>query len=222
MRENGFVIKSKTTIEWNHVLSDHPRRGWSSQDGRLYYHMIPKNASSFIGGIFDGWGWKLETSAIDMSSKQGICVIREPTQRWISGITEFFHVIGLSSDDVTREWRSFAKILKYQPAQDGHTAPQVEFLHGFDLMAFDYWLMSEVISIGKSLHAYMNTKGYDNWITNYERQNTVDQDHNKRAIRDFVREQVKQDVDLSKKLKHYYRADYELIDWIGKTKGWKQ
>ena len=221
MQQNGFAITTRTTVEWNHIMGDHPRKGWSSPDGKLYYHMIPKNASSYIGGILDGWGWKLETDHVDLRGKQGMCVIREPIARWISGITEFFHVIGITPDDVIANWQSYSKIFRYQPTQDGHTAPQVEFLHGYDLDDFDYWMMSEVVTIGNPLHTYLNTRGYENWITNYERQNTVDQDPGKKQIRDFIRETVKTDVDLRSRLKQYYRADYELMEWIGKTKGWK-
>ena len=220
MLNSRFAIRTSTQVIIKHDIGDHPRKGYLAPDGKIYYHMIPKNASSYLGGILQDIGWQLISDLADAHGRQGLCLLREPLARWISGITEFMHGIGMSADEVVKDWNALSKILKAQPQQDAHTTPQIEFLHGMDLDSFDYAYMSEIISIGNLLYTYLNTRGYENRIHRYERQNTVDDHDEKRRIRDHIRTSINEDVDFKQRIQHYYADDYAMIEWVGKTKGW--
>lgn len=220
MQHSNFGIRTRTRIEWSPGMGDHQRLGWLSPDGKNYYHMIPKNASSYLGGILEGWSWQEIRNQIDITGIKSICLMRDPRARWISGITEFLSQIDIAPEDVEKNWSLLRNMLNYNPKQDAHTAAQTEFLHGFDLDQFEYGYLSEMFNIGEKLHIYFNNHGYTNELFKYDRQNSVEHDPRKQRIKRFITERMDEDVDFDERIKHYYQGDYELIEWIGRNKGW--
>ena len=221
MKNTRYKIETQTCVSWAHDVDDHPRRGWLSPNSEIYYHMIPKNASSYLSGIFDEWGWQQTTNLVDLHERKAICLIRDPMSRWISGITEFLYNINTTVEEIAASWPLLLRILKEQPNQDAHTTPQVDYLFGYKLDAFDYFFVSEAVTIGKPLYTWFSTNGYENKIDRYDRQNTIQSSALKVAIRDKIVSALKEDIELTARIKHYYSSDFELIDWIGRTKGWK-
>lgn len=220
MHHSNFSLSTRTRIEWSPGMGDHQRKGWISPDGKNYYHMIAKNASSYLGGLLEDWKWVEVRSDIDINKARSLCLIRDPRSRWISGITEFFSIIKVTPEELESNWPSFAKMLMYNPQQDAHTAPQVEFLHGLDLEKFDYGFVSEMFNIGEKLHIYFNNHGYPNEMFKFERQNSVHHDPIKKQLNRFVHERLDEDVEFDQRIKYYYHSDYKLIEWIGRNKGW--
>ena len=92
---------------------------------------IPKNASSFTQKVLDDNNWvdvpeDLIDSMIESSSVKKLIILRDPLERWISGLTQFAFDQHINIIDFLDN-KSFYKIILSNPVFDDHT----EFQHRF-------------------------------------------------------------------------------------------
>ena len=221
MLHSRYELVTSTRVDHIHGLDDHHNRGWLSPDGKIYYLRIPKNASSFMSGEFDSMGWSDISKDNHLRYESGICILRDPWKRWLSGITQFFHDQEISLERMSSCWDLLRQILYNQPFQDAHTAPQVAYLHGHDLERFQFVMMSEhSISVGERIYTLLSSRGYDNEMYKHDRQNVTSDDTNRSKIMGCLLDKIKEDDALITRVRDYYSSDYNLIDWVVKNKGW--
>jgi hypothetical protein len=168
---------------------------------KTYIH-IPKNASSFIKGVLIGSGGFWHHSELLVNSSENLIVLRDPIDRWCSGITQYLYNSkqDLSIDEV------FDKI-----TFDDHTDLQTYFLQDVDLTHATFMLVDD------NLRANMN-----DWITERGYRTNVDiaiqynasTDDERITTKNYYIELLEQRPDLVLKLKDYFAEDYKLIESV--------
>lgn len=215
-------LKTINSIEARGI-HEHPILGAASPDGRLYFHNIPKNASSFMNGQLSAMGWNTVTSQHQIPrhvvKSKGICILRDPVKRWISGIAEFLsHVYDEQGIDPAMD--HVLPLLAHNPDMDAHTLAQSSFLIGHDLGWFDFAMMGEIKTVNATMMNYLYVNGCACDFLNHERENTTQGRPIKMRIRDIVKQKLKSDSDFAAKIRDYYSTDYALIDWVGRNQKW--
>jgi hypothetical protein len=134
-----------------------------------------------------------------VNSKENLVILRDPIDRWCSGITQYLYNSkqDLSVDEV------FDKI-----TFDDHTDLQTYFLQGVDLDRTTFMLVNE------SLKANLN-----NWVYNRAYRTNVDiaiqynasGDDDRKTTKEYYVELLEQRPDLVLKLQEHFEADYKLI-----------
>lgn len=220
MKYHGFNIQTKTKIVWNYAIDDHPIKGYLDEERGLYFHLIPKNASSFLAGNASNLGWKQITAYDNLDFKKGLIVIRDPVYRWISGIFEFFYVYNLIDGDFENNWKIYKNLLLHNPIVDGHTSPQEEFLYNLDLDKFSFVFLPEAGIIGDKVQRWLSNNGFANELHKYAKENeAITKTGFFNAFR-TIKISVDSDQDFKNKLKEHFKASYSLIDWINQNEKW--
>ena len=170
-------------------------------NNKTYIH-IPKNASSFIKGVLIGSGGVWRHSQTLINSNENLIILRDPIDRWCSGITQYLHNnnLELSIDEV------FDKI-----TFDDHTDLQTYFLQGVDLNHATF------MSVDDNLKANLS-----NWIYNRPYRTNVDiaikynasVEDDRITTKNYYLNLLDQRPDLVLKLKKHFEADYELINRV--------
>lgn len=220
MKYHCFTLETKTKIEWNYTINDHPTKGYFNRELGLYFHLIPKNASSFLAGNAANLNWEKVENVSDVDFKKGLIVIRDPIFRWISGIFEFFYIYNMIDDNFENNWKIYKKLLIHNPIQDGHTSPQEEFLINLDLDKFKFVFMSETNSISDKVQLWLSNNGYANNLHKFGKENEALKKESKVFAYSIVKETVCNDTRFKDKLKEHFKTSYNLIDWVGKNNKW--
>jgi len=170
-------------------------------NNKTYIH-IPKNASSFIKGVLIGSGGFWHHSQTLINSNENLIILRDPIDRWCSGITQYLHNnnLELSIDEV------FDKI-----TFDDHTDLQTYFLQGVDLNHATF--MSVDNNLKANLANWVYNNGYRTNVDIAIQYNASNED-NRVTTKDYYTNLLKQRPDLMLKLKKYFDADYELINRV--------
>ena len=96
--------------------------------GRTHcYVPIPKCGTNSLRATFPEWRAEDHRNGIDIA---GFAIVRNPVDRWFSGIAEatFHHDPDRDYDTMLDAARNAGRF-----EWDNHTRPQSEFLHGFDV-----------------------------------------------------------------------------------------
>jgi hypothetical protein len=220
MKYHCFTFNTKTIVDWNHSVNDHPIKGCYHADTGLYMHLIPKNGSSFISGNALSLGWQEVTTLNFLTFKKGLIILRDPMLRWVSGIVEFFHTAGLLNNDFEKEWPTYKKLLMHNPIQDGHTSPQEEFLYKMDIEKFDFIFLTPIINVGEKVQHWLTTGNYENSFHKYNKENETRKFPLKLEMTELIKESLSTDLEFNEKIKSHFRTSYELIDWVNKRQKW--
>ena len=168
---------------------------------KSYIH-IPKNASSFIKGVLIGSGGFWHHSETLINSGENLIILRDPIDRWCSGITQYLYNGKLDLDDN----EIFDKI-----TFDDHTDLQTYFLQGVDLISATFMLVND------DLRANMN-----DWVANNGYRTNVDiaiqynasTDDGRATTKDYYTKLLDQNPEFVLKLQQHFEADYELINRV--------
>ena len=123
---------------------------WVDKVNNKTYIHIPKNASSFVKGVLIGSGGFWHHSETLVNSNENLIVLRDPIDRWLSGITQYLHnscQIDMPVDLV------FEKI-----TFDDHTDLQTYFLQGVDLTSATYMMVDDLLRA--NINDWISSRGY--------------------------------------------------------------
>ena len=84
------------------------------------YVYIPKNASSWTKPNLRDWGWQFYNYHTDQLNKTAIVVLRDPVERWLSGIAEYFALYQNTTNDLVDN-KSLQQIIFDRITFDDHT-----------------------------------------------------------------------------------------------------
>ena len=100
----------------------------SSPNTDLMYINIPKNASSWTKLNCKDWGWEFFNYHSDnLYHKHSLIVLRDPVDRWLSGIAEYFFLYHKNLD-FAHISRPFLDLIFDRVAFDDHTEKQILFI----------------------------------------------------------------------------------------------
>lgn len=104
----------------------------SKENIKFGYIPIPKNISTLLKYIFAkkfNWQYNYNYYSIKNDEKKFIVCLRDPIDRWTSGVSEYIYRNHYNCDLNNKE---LLKFIFERTIFDEHTEPQVSFLHGLN------------------------------------------------------------------------------------------
>ena len=166
---------------------------WFNND--LVYINIPKNATSTVKGYLIAEHWQNSTTPIVCS--QYFTVLRDPLQRWISGMAQY--QINSGRFDLTEE-EIFTTI-----TFDDHTETQSYFLSPFDLDKIVWFKCDDTLR--NLLERFLNITHYS-----FEDRNVSGDLHTK--CKNRILEMLKVNPKNLNKVMAHFAVDYQLMSNI--------
>jgi hypothetical protein len=202
--------------------------GLISPDQQQFIINIPKNASSFLldWTVRNGWSTAI---AHNQPLNELIIVIRDPVERWISGIsqyintyilsvygpngpifpgdpvTEFDHA--MSAEDFVKDYNQVTERLLFDLIFqfDDHVWPQCDFFKDLKSQKQTYFYINSQFT--DKISNYLNIDFVDNLDYNSGNNN-----HNIKLLQDFFTHRLQMRPELVKRIARAYREDYTLIE----------
>lgn len=189
--------------------------------GQLIYVNIPKNASSWISLQFNqGINHDAENinyyDIVDLTQCQFIVILRDPLDRWISGMTQMIYTEPATDlDGVTNnmnintfDWKLVMEKIEY----DNHTQKQVDFIYGIPhdqivWLNFDSQLKDNFINL-------MLSYGCDIEIKKSDKDNITPKHSAKHSVMDKIVSKLDQHPEYRQKIIDHYHEDYALINLV--------
>ena len=184
----------------------------------LVYIPIPKNSSSYIGQLLLKNNWNIGNFlTTDLTNKQLIILLRDPIDRWISGIAEYLCSSllknGRTSDDIIKNWNGIVQDLVFdQVIFDEHTEKQVYFIQGIPIKNCVFFNSAKQPE--QAVKQYLTTYDVDLNIDIVIDRNQTQGNKYKEPLVNFLRDQLAQNPSLTNKLMNTYREDYTLWNVI--------
>jgi hypothetical protein len=194
-------------------------RCFADQDWRLAYVPIEKNVTRIIQSMITSIGFK-ESECLESTNTPAtyLIVLRDPIQRWVSGLVEYLLRVYLdrinTQNNMTRQNITTEKAFD-QIVFDVHTCPQHRFLEGLagpkQYIWFDQDQKPELIT---SLAKYFNEQGFSNdWAPDKFLHADELASQQKRELTQLYQDILKQ-PNMLQRIKNFYSKDYQLIDSI--------
>jgi hypothetical protein len=185
----------------------------------LVYIPIPKNSSSYVGQLLLKNNWNISNFlTTDLTNKQIIILLRDPVDRWISGMAQYLcsSLLGRhcrTSDDIIKNWNSIVQDLVFDRIIfDDHTEKQVYFIQSVpkeNCVFFDSAKQPD-----QAIKQYLATQDVDLNINIDCDRNKTQGNSYKEILVSFLRHQLAQNPSLTNKLMNTYREDYILWNEI--------
>ena len=181
----------------------------SRPDTDLMYVNIPKNASSWTKPNLKDWGWQHYNYHNDnLYHKHALVVLRDPVERWLSGIAEYMYLY--HNDIDTNEFSTcFFDLVFDRIAFDDHTEQQVLFLEklNFNNCTF-FWCgptYRELFSQFLTIH------NMPNQYNNYNYQHVTEQSPKRKKFKEIFKQTLEKNSKYITQLDWYFANDYKLI-----------
>ena len=181
---------------------------------RQCYINIPKNASSFLRHYFKDTGWKHMHVGMNMDIDTNIIVLRDPIERWITGIAQHIttNILGEnfgSTHYLEQTNELVEKLIFDQIVFDDHTEQQSWFLEPFDLTNSVFFYCNSDLS--KNLDSYFGSIGTDFHLTNKPYVNVSQEQFDNANLVEHFKKLVYNNEHYQDKLRSYFVRDYDLI-----------
>jgi hypothetical protein len=184
----------------------------------LVYIPIPKNSSSYIGQLLLKNNWNVGNFlTTDLTNKQLIILLRDPIDRWISGMAEYLCSSllknGRTSDDIIKNWNNIVQDLVFDRVIfDDHTEKQVYFIQSIPIENCVFFNSTKQPE--QAVKQYLTTHNIDLNIDIVIDRNQTQGNKYKESLVDFLRDHLAQNPSLTNKLMNTYREDYTLWNVI--------
>lgn len=192
-----------------------------SPDNNYNYVIIPKNASTWtIKYLTGGWGWTWYSSPNTMSFKttnndhiKYLVILRDPIDRWCSGVTQLFWDISKDYDWVTYVENMSKQKLFNKIQYDEHTELQCNFLHNIDTSQCVFFYIDEYYekTFRKFCHITFIGQYNNNELENLK--NSSSNDDRRYKVKQLLRSYCEYPI-YSDLIYDFYRKDYELINSV--------
>jgi hypothetical protein len=203
------IVNAGFLTEWQHKghclgeCMSHP-------DSEYMYVHIPKNASSWTKPNLLDFGWEFYNYHTDFLPKHALVVLRDPVERWLSGIAEYFALY--HPDFPLHDWtRSTFALVFDKICFDDHTERQVKFLHGLDTDRCTFiWCDGDYrAKFSNWIKEHYGENKYDR----YEYQHVSEVEPVRHSFKELFRATITNSKYLEQ-VKQYYKSDYELINSV--------
>ena len=177
----------------------------------LMYVNIPKNASSWTKPNLKDLGWVDFNYHYDrFYRKHAMIVLRDPINRWLSGICEYFALYHPTID--TSQFNSaFYDLLIDQVTVDDHTEKQFYFIEGLNYDRVTFFMCDENYRLDFS--NFLKEHGYENKYQRYDYQHTTKECPIRSKFKKIFESLLLEPKYLDK-IKEHYKRDYELLESV--------
>ena len=165
---------------------------------------IPKNASTYCKNLLSNWRHG-DYIHEDVSSMQCLLLLREPVNRWISGLGTFLNSqqTKFLDDDTTGVFASFIEQLVIL---DPHTEKQKNFIHNIDTNRLTCFTVDKNLHI--NLTSYLNTTFNLKYTDFPKHVNETKQT----VVSNFFSKRLANIPGLLESIQNKYSEDYKLIN----------
>jgi hypothetical protein len=182
----------------------------SHPDTNLMYVHIPKNASSWTKPNLKDWGWEFYNYRCDsLYSKHAIIVLRDPVERWLSGIAEYMCLYH-SAADTAHFSKSLFDLIFDRIAFDDHTEKQCLFIDGLDFDNCTFFWCDK--NYRQHFSKFLNNHGMNNRYFNYDYQHVTEHNAERQKFKTVFQKALEQNSKYLNNLKKYFVQDYQLIE----------
>ena len=166
--------------------------------------LIPKNASSWLRYNLLG-----TAQSIEHFNRNTVCVLRDPLDRWTSGVAEFLSSPGGKYVSTEQVLESF---IVHNTALDLHTLPQNKFVSKLDESATMWFYLDQQFTENFFTWASDNRLTVHNKSTK-KINNTVDIATKSKLV-EYYKDLANKDSELKNKLLDFYKEDFDLIQRV--------
>lgn len=204
--------------------------GVVSPDGSVFVLNIPKNASSYVLDWSRRLGWQVADAESVPMVKQMIVLLRDPIERWISGIAQYINTYILSpygpngpvfpgelvthwdyamdAEQFITQYTDITERLIFDNAArfDDHVWPQSEIVKDVLPGITRHWFrVDQNLNQNLAQHlGWQHIEGLD--------RNSGNSNINTHRLQQFFRERLRQRPELISRLQRHYQQDLDLIE----------
>ena len=216
-------------------------RGFGYGSGHLnpecsqFLILIPKNASSSLVDWVSNHGWTSATVGDNCNwnnVKEIIVVLRDPVERWISGIDQYIHTYilyvhgpnttklahevpstfdyNMSAEQFIEQYNQVSERLLFDVINrfDDHVWPQHEFFKNLlHLVSRKYFYLDQ--NFNSKISQYLELD-----LNNMPWHNNSDDNNIKKILQSFIRQRLILRPELKQRIVNAYSQDYELINQV--------
>jgi len=178
----------------------------------LMYVNIPKNASSWTKPNLQDFKWEFYNYHYDhLYKRHAMIVLRDPVDRWLSGICEYFALYH-ADIDVSEFTPAFYRLIFDQITFDDHTEKQVYFIEGLDTENCTFFMCDE--NYRKNFTDFLQSRGLlTRNYSNYDYQHTTEGSNVRTKFKNIFKPLL--DIPENRtKVQDHYKLDYELISKV--------
>lgn len=175
----------------------------SKSDKDLMYINIPKNASTWTKAVLLDSGWEYYNFHTDKFIKPALVVLRDPVDRWVSGIAEYF---ALYFPQFKLQDKETVELIFDRIVFDDHTEKQVKFMHGLDTEQCTFMLCNESYK-----HNFSNFIGSKFMLAH---QHVSEHSPIRKHFKEVFQQLMLDEPKYTKRIQDYYAEDYKLIGQI--------
>ena len=179
------------------------------KDLNLGYVNVPKNASSWTRGLLENIDIcnRSNFHNENVSKKRMIVPLRDPVERWVSGIAEFFSS-RYPDIEITKD---IEKLVFSAVAFDNHTDLQLNFIHTLDEKNCIFLKCDH--SYSKTFIKLMSEYNIDTSFYTTEKINVSKEKSTRLKFKLIFYQKIK-DTKNREAVENYFRPDYEFMEKI--------
>jgi hypothetical protein len=181
----------------------------SHPNSALMYVHIPKNASSWTKPNLLDWGWEYYNYHTDGLNKHALVILRDPIDRWLSGIAEY---LTLYHPTMQVPFKETADLIFDRVTFDDHTEKQVKFLHGLNTDNCTFMRCDS--NYRSNFSNFIATKLGDNRYHNYAYQHTSENCPSRSKFKRIFAQLVESEPKYLKRIQDHFAEDYQLLNQI--------
>lgn len=164
----------------------------------LTFIHIPKNASSFVKGCLINNGWQHSDTLIQ--APKYLVVLRDPLERWLSGMAEFM----VNSNQLDLDFHTIFNTITF----DDHTELQTYFLQNINIV--DTTFLKCNSDLRKNLNKYLLENNFSNGVTGIPDINV--RNNVKQSIIDKLTQFMDTMPEYKDCVRQHFAVDYNLYE----------
>ncbi len=184
----------------------------SKSDSDLMYIHIPKNASSWTKPNLLDWQWEFYNYHTDnLYHKHALVVLRDPVDRWLSGIAEYMYLKHRDLD-LAKISNAMLDLIFERIAFDDHTDQQILFLQNLDLNRCTFFWCDKTYR--EKFSKFLGQNNMPNEYYKYNFQHVTAEEPVRNNFKKFFTNTINNNSKYLRQLEWYFSKDYKLIESV--------
>ena len=168
--------------------------------------LVPKNASTWVKDFVGFVPGNYHDELLVQNNYTPVIFLREPVNRWSSGIAEFLHRYGIAGSGWRDNLNSIALDLLFKRvAFDEHTESQSMYLEGIDTEKAVFFKVDQTLNA--NVNHYFNQ-------TVTPTTNTYVTSGKKHSIKKYFTDLINTNPEYKQRITEYYQVDTDLINSV--------